>query len=111
MERRDDKKTEITEVTIFGREYPLHSDKSDDYTRSVAQFVDKRMYEIASEQNLADPTRIAILAAMDIVDRLLKKRNARAVGEERTSQAITRFADIMEKDTDSGDAETQNEQE
>ena len=61
MERRDDKKTEITEVTIFGREYPLHSDKSDDYTRSVAQFVDKRMYEIASEQNLADPTRIAIL--------------------------------------------------
>ena len=69
------------------------------------------MYEIASEQNLADPTRIAILAAMDIADRLLKKRNARAVGEEWTSQAITRLADIMEKDTDSGDAETQNEQE
>tara|TARA_B100001123_G_C15310448_1_gene1024145 strand:- start:2307 stop:2636 length:330 start_codon:yes stop_codon:yes gene_type:complete len=108
VERRDDKKTEITEVTIFGREYPLHSDESDDYTRNVAQFVDKRMYEIASEQNLADPTRIAILAAMDIADRLLKKRNARAVGEDRTSQAINRLANVMEKDTDSGNAETQN---
>ena len=108
MDRRDDKKTEITDVTIFGREYPLHSEESNDYTRSIAQFVDKRMSEIASEQNLADPMRIAILAAMDIADELLRKRDAREDGAGRMSQAITRLAHIVEKDEDTADAETEN---
>ena len=108
MERRDDKKTEITDVTIFGREYPLHSGESDDYTRSVAQFVDKRMYEIASEQNLADPMRIAILAAMDIADQLLRNRDVREDGAGRMSQAMNRLAHIVEKVEDTADAETEN---
>ncbi len=107
MGRRDDKKTEITEVTIFGREYPLHSDKSGDYTRNVAAYVDKRMYEIASAQNLADPMRIAILAAMDIADRLLKQRGEREDNVTKTSEAMTRLAGVLDKDSESDDAETQ----
>ena len=64
----------ITNVTIFGREFPLSSEESPEYTLRVADFVDRKMSEIASEQNLGDPTKVAIMTALDIADQLLRRK-------------------------------------
>ena len=91
MEVRDDKRPEITHVTIFGREYTLQSDESPEYTSKIADFVDRRMTGIASEQNLADPTRVAIMAAMDIADQLLRRKEQQEAESERVTKAAQRL--------------------
>jgi cell division protein ZapA len=97
MGERDEKRSKITNVTILGHEYPLHSHESSNYTLRIADFVDRRMAETASEQNLADPTRVAIMAAMDIADQILKHRDRRKTEHERAAEALQRLEQCLDK--------------
>lgn len=99
MQKNDDKGAEVTSVTIFEREYPLQSHESPEYTRKVAELVDRKMAEIASRRNLADPTRVAIMAAMEIADQLLRNRTRRETNSRRTAQAVARLGAFID-DTD-----------
>ena len=92
---------ETTDVTIFGRQYPVQSRESSEYTRRVAELVDRRMTEIASQQKLADPTKIAIIAALDIAERLLKYRSGREAAGRQAEHVATRLT-MMLDDEDGG---------
>jgi cell division protein ZapA len=65
------------EVQIFGKTYTLVSDQSTEYTHLIASEVDKRMTAVAAEKNLSDTTKIAMMAAMEIADELLRRRKIR----------------------------------
>ncbi len=93
---------ETTDVTIFGRQYPVQSRESSEYTQRVASLVDHRMSEIASQQKLADPTKIAIIAALDLTDRLLKYRFGREAAGRQAEQVAARLT-MMLDDNDRGD--------
>ncbi len=97
-----DKSSEITHVTIFGREYPLSSQESADYASQIADFVDRKMTEIASQQNLADPTRVAIMAAMDIADQLLRRQGQREAESERAAKAVQRLGRFLDGTGENG---------
>ena len=87
---------ETTSVTIFGRRYPVQSQESSDYTHRVAGLVDRRMREIASQQKLAEPTKIAIIAALDIADRLLKYRTGREAAGRQAEQVAARLNMLLD---------------
>ena len=89
-------RNETTSVTIFGRQYPVLSRESSDYTRRVADLVDRRMTEIASQQKLAEPTKIAIIAALDIADRLLKYRTGREEAGRQAEQVAARLTMLLD---------------
>ena len=72
------------EVEIFGRSYTLVSGRSVAYAQEIASEGDQRMARIAADQNLTDTTKIAMMAAMEIADELMK---ARQEGEARLSEA------------------------
>ena len=72
------------EVEIFGRTYTLESDQSPEYARKVAEDVNERMEKIAASQNTADTTKIAMMAAMQIADELIR---AREIGQDRLAAA------------------------
>jgi cell division protein ZapA (FtsZ GTPase activity inhibitor) len=59
------------------------------------------MTEIASQQKLADPTKIAIIAALDIADRLLKYRSGREAAGRQAEQVAARLT-MMLDDEDGG---------
>ncbi len=65
------------EVEIFGKTYTLVSEHSADYAQEIANGVDRRMTAVAAEMNLADTTKIAMMAAMEIADELLRTRECR----------------------------------
>ena len=88
---------ETTLVTIYGRQYPVQSVESSEYTRRVAELVDRRMKEIASQQKLAEPTKIAIIAALDIADRLLKYRAGREAAGRQAEQAAARLTMMLDR--------------
>ena len=94
-------RSETTNVTIFGRQYPVQSRESSEYTHRVAKLVDRRMTEIASQQKLSEPTKIAIIAALDIADRLLKYRSGREAAGRQAEQVAARLTMML--DDEDGD--------
>jgi len=59
------------DVEIFGKVYTVRGDKDPDYVRRVAEFVDRKMREIAQVTDTVSTSRIAILASLNIADELL----------------------------------------
>ena len=89
--------TSVT-VTIFGHEYTLKGEAEADYVQKIAQFVDRRMKEVAESSTIASSTKIAILAAINIADELFRERQKRhealAMLDERTGH----IASMLEKE-------------
>ena len=92
----DRNRDETTSVTIFGRQYPVQSRETSDHTHRVADLVDRRMTEIASQQKLAEPTKIAIIAALDIADRLLTYRTGREEAGRQAERVAARLTVLLD---------------
>lgn len=61
-----------TKVEIFGRSYLIKGDADEQYTSELADYVDKRMREIAEKNPSIPPSKMAILAALNIANELFK---------------------------------------
>lgn len=84
-------KQKRADVQIFGKTYTLVSEHSPDYAMEIAEEVDGRMVEISEQGSISDTTKIAMMAAMQIADELMKARKA---GRDRlgaTETAKTRL--------------------
>jgi len=67
MEKQKGKAT----VEIFGETYTLRGDDPETIVR-VAAFIDKRMKQIAKSNLRLSPTRIAVLAALNLAEEYLR---------------------------------------
>jgi cell division protein ZapA len=106
MSEAERKDRRVTNVTIFGREYPLASDESPEYTLRVADYVDRKMSEIASAQNLGDPTKVAIMTALDIADQLLQRKEGRETDRARAEDALRKLSRYLDGASGGGDEQT-----
>jgi len=79
-------------MNVLGSSFTLRSDDDVQHLRSVAQYFTSRVEEIQRALPTASPLRLAVLAALNIADELLKER--RAGGGARPTDAETR--EIME---------------
>lgn len=102
---------ESVTVSIFGKEYTLRGAADADYVREVAAFVDRRMNEVARGSTVASTARVAILAAVNIADELLREQRRRledqATLEDRSEQLTRLLVREMAQDRTSetgGDA-------
>lgn len=82
------KKT-LVKVTIGGDEYSLRSDRPDDYTRAVADHVDRALKEVRASGKIVEIHKAAILAALAITDDLFQSRLA----EHEMEQRLTALTD------------------
>lgn len=74
--------TNVTSVTIFGREYKIKGHADDDYILEMASYVDGKMKELSANSSLPSQERLAILAALNIADELFQERR-------KTSEAFS----------------------
>ena len=85
-------KTQPVSVEIYGQTYNVRGEGDPAYLTELAQIVDSRMREIAPQVATGDPTRIAILAALNLADEFTRYRQQREsdVGrwKNRTEQLI-----------------------
>ena len=70
-----DKKT-VVKVTIGDDEYTLKSDRSPEYTRAVAEHVDRALKDVLSTGGMVETHKAAILAALAVTDELFVERRA-----------------------------------
>lgn len=75
-------------VEIFGTEYRIKGDANADYIKQVAGLVDERMRQIADASVTGSVAKIAILAAVNITDELLKERLARESAMDKLSERL-----------------------
>ncbi|NLG37658.1 MAG: cell division protein ZapA [Clostridiales bacterium] len=64
-----------TVVRIGGQEYRLSGYESEEYMHRVAIYVDRKMNEIAKQFTDLSTTMIAVLAALNIADELIRERS------------------------------------
>ncbi|HYC61751.1 MAG TPA: cell division protein ZapA [Thermoanaerobaculia bacterium] len=94
-----DAKHDSTTVEIFGQTYNVRGDGDQDYLAELAQFVDSRMREVASQVATVDPAKIAILAALNIADEFFRFRRQRqdvaGIWLERTEEISDRLSEVV----------------
>jgi len=83
-------------VTIFGSEYTLKGDADPAYVREVARLVDERMREVAGNTGAPAMGKIAILAAVNIADELLREKRLRLETEAAVEDRSVQIARLLE---------------
>lgn len=84
-------------VTIFGEEYTLRSEMDPEYTRECARHVDEAIQEAHVGSHVTEPHRAAILAALEITDRLFRVRAERDELREEVSERVGRLRREVEE--------------
>jgi cell division protein ZapA len=84
-------------VVIYNQTYNLRSDHRPDYIQDLAEYVDRRMNEIARATMTVDSLRVAILAALQIADELFQARKDMNATEEEIAERSTKYAELLDQ--------------
>lgn len=90
------KDEQLLELIILGQPYQVRVKGSPEYARKVSQLVDDTMRQLQKGTHQSDTTRIAILAALNLADRLLayiEKDKAREGEVAKVSQELSQILD------------------
>lgn len=75
-------------VTIFGDQYSLVSDESQEHMIKAAQLIDSLMRDVSSKATNADAKKIAVLVSLQIASTLLKLESSAVQDKEKQKQLI-----------------------
>lgn len=65
----------LTRVDIYDQIYQIKGGIQADYVKQLAAYVDSKMREIAQGSKTVDSLKVAVLAALNIVDELFQERD------------------------------------
>jgi cell division protein ZapA len=65
----------LTRVEIYDQLYQIKGSIEADYVKQLAAYVDGKMREIAQGSKTVDSLKVAVLAALNIVDELFQERD------------------------------------
>ena len=71
-----------TDVEIFGERYTLRAGEGTEYLHRVSEYVDQKFHEVAKESPALVPSKIAVMASLNIADELFKQQEASRRVEE-----------------------------
>jgi cell division protein ZapA len=83
-------------VTIAGQRYTIKSDAEEAYVQSLAELVDERIRQVQRGAKTAGLQSVAVLAALQLADELVRERDGRAALRRRVrdkSRAIRAYLD------------------
>ncbi len=84
---------QLVQVEIYNQTYSIRSDGDNSYILGLADYVDKKMREIASGTMTVDSLKVAILASLHIADEL---HSARSNHAQTDAQLASRSAECTE---------------
>lgn len=91
---------EMVTVEIMGEEYTLRSDTSPEYTRKVADHVNRVAAEVRQQGGVMDPRKIAILAALTVTDQMFRVKDGvdrvRGIVDQRAEKLTRRVLEVVE---------------
>lgn len=87
----------LVELDILGQTYQVKVHGSYEWAQKVGQLVDETMRTIAKETRLNETTKIAILAALNLADRLVAMQDQQNATAEEVRDASRQIAKVLEE--------------
>lgn len=88
------------QVEIFGAVYRVRGEKDSEHLQELAELVDTKMREIASQVTTVDTARIAILTALNLADELFQCRRGQEGEwievEEKAAELTVALTEVLE---------------
>jgi len=85
-------KEQTTEVEILGERYVLRATDSPEYLQRVALYVDGKCLEVTKGGQVLPPSKVAVLASLNIADDLFKRDEAIRQAE---AEVLARIEEIF----------------
>ncbi len=95
--RPEGDRANIVRVTILGQEYPVRADADPAYVRDIAAFLDARMRIIQQADPNRPPLKIAILAALNLIDEMLTLKKEKQELTERYERKVKEFTEHLNR--------------
>lgn len=89
--------TQSVKVEIYNQSYNIRGNGDPEYITQLAEFVDRRMRDVAAATLTVDSLKVAILAALHIADELhqLKKRYEQM--DTQLAQKTTEYSELIDQ--------------
>jgi len=84
-------------VKIFGQEFTIKGEDSPEYVLSLAEFVDKKMREVASASSVITSHKVTILTAINIADELFRLRKDLDENREAWSDRSSEWVALLDR--------------
>ena len=88
---------QLLELEILGQTYHVRVQGSKEWAQKVGKIVDEAMQEIQAQTRLQDTTKVAILAALNLADRLLVLQDARSALAAEVESASRNVAEVLDQ--------------
>ena len=85
------------EVDVFGQRLSLQGNANENYVQELAQYVEGQMNTIAGNLVTSTPTKVAILAAINIADQLFTQESRRQAEEAEVERRATGLIECIAK--------------
>ena len=84
-------------VEIYNQTYSIRSDGDHDYILQLAEFVDRRMREIASGTLTVDSLKVAILAALHIADEFHQLQQTQELTDAQLASRSAECSEMLDR--------------
>lgn len=87
--------TKTIEIEVFGHRFSLQGEGDEAYFHELAEYVDVQMRTLAKQTRTSTPTKLALLAAINVTDQLFRQQRQDS-GEsemERRAQLLVETID------------------
>lgn len=84
-------------VKIFGQEFTIKGEDTPQYVQALAEFVDKKMREVASASSVITSHKVAMLTAINIADELFRLRQEKEEQEKKFGETVDQWIEAIGK--------------
>ncbi len=86
------------EVKILGQRYKIRSDEDEEYISRLAKFVNEQLQEVQKSSRTVATHNVAILAALNIADKLIKTQEKDQRLKEEVLKKIRRILKLIRRE-------------
>lgn len=97
VEKKSDQGEKLVQVEIYNQTYSIRSDGDNSYILGLAEYVDKKMREIASGTMTVDSLKVAILASLHIADELHTTRSSFSVSDQQLAARSAECTELLDR--------------
>ncbi len=84
------------EIEVYGQRFSLQGGSDETYVQELATFVDEQMRTLTQSMKTGTPTKLAILAAINIADQLFQLQRQQQAGDVEVERLTKSMLDHID---------------
>lgn len=96
-EMKSESGEKLVQVEIYNQTYSIRSDGDNSYILGLAEYVDRKMREIASGTMTVDSLKVAILASLHIADELHSTKSSHAMSDQQLASRSAECTELLDR--------------